>query len=137
MTRRYPVFLLTALVFLTGCEYFVSDVATRIRYALVDESARLLASGSETATVSLRPDHWPDACRGGGYRLTLRPYQGGKYVAVGDIIIDCRGGGGYYTGMGAETIYVTQPLTIDKGTDDALRITLRKTTAGTEIVRLE
>lgn len=128
-------FLATALC---GCEFFLSDVATRIRYALIEESARLQASAGETATFSLRPDHWPDACATGqGYRVVLSPYKGGKQVKVGDIFIACKGGGVYYTGLGAESIYVSREIAIEKRTEDELRITLRKTASGTEIVRLD
>lgn len=130
--------LLAAAVATCGCEYLLSDVATRIRYSLLRESAQLRASSSETATFALRPDHWPDACRRGqGYRLVLSPYKGGKEVATGDIVVTCKGGGGYYTGMGAESIHVTREMAIEKKTEDELRITLRKTSAGTEIVKLE
>jgi predicted alternative tryptophan synthase beta-subunit len=67
----------------------------------------------------------------------LSPYRGGKQVASGDIVITCKGGGSYYTGMGSETIYVAQEMAIEKNKEDELRITLRKTNSGTEIVGLE
>lgn len=135
--RRLLPWLGCAVLLLSGCEYFVSDVATRIRYALVRESAALLASDEVERIISLRPDHWPDACAGdAGYRLTLSPYQGGKSVPVGDIHVSCKSGGPYYTGMGVETIYVTQELVVDKRADEHLLITLRRTDRGTEIVNL-
>jgi len=124
--------------FLSGCEYAFSDVATRIRYALLEESSSLHTSKNETVKIALRPDHWPDACRRGmGYRLVLSPYKGDKAVASGDIVVTCKGGGSYYTGMGAEKIYVAREMAIEKGAEDELRITLRKTGFGTEIVGLE
>jgi hypothetical protein len=133
---RSPV--LAAAVLVSGCEYAFSDVATRIRYALLDESAALQSSRDETRTIALRPDHWPDACRKGeGYRLVLSPYKGGKQVPTGDIVVTCKGGGGYYTGMGSEKIFVAKELAIDKKSTDELRITLRKTASGTEIVKLD
>jgi len=136
MIRLVP--LLAAATFVSGCEYAFSDVATRIRYALLEESALLRFSKNETVTIALRPDHWPDACRKGmGYRLVLSPYRGGKQVASGDIVVTCKGGGRYYTGMGSESIYVAQDMAIEKKPEDELRITLRKTQSGTEIVRLE
>jgi hypothetical protein len=132
------VTLLAIAAFVSGCEYAFSDVATRIRYALLEESALLRSSKNETVTIALRPDHWPDACRKGmGYQLVLSPYKGGKQVASGDIVVTCNGGGSYYTGMGSENIYVAQEMAIEKKTEDELRITLRKTNSGTEIVRLE
>jgi hypothetical protein len=132
------VLLLAVAAFMSGCEYAFSDVATRIRYALLEESTLLHLSKNETVTITLRPDHWPDACRKGqGYRLVLSPYRGGKQVASGDIVITCKGGGSYYTGMGSENIYVAQEIAIEKNTEDELRITLRKTDSGTEVVRLE
>jgi hypothetical protein len=132
------VLLLAVAAFMSGCEYAFSDVATRIRYALLEESTLLHLSKNETVTIALRPDHWPDACRKGqGYRLVLSPYRGGKQVASGDIVITCKGGGSYYTGMGSETIYVAQEMAIEKNKEDELRITLRKTNSGTEIVGLE
>ena len=132
------VLLLAIAAFMSGCEYAFSDVATRIRYALLEESTVLHLSKNETVTIALRPDHWPDACRKGkGYRLVLSPYKGGKQVASGDIVVTCKGGGSYYTGMGSETIYVAQEMAIEKNKEDELRITLRKTNSGTEIVGLE
>ena len=132
------VLLLAIAALMAGCEYTFSDVATRIRYALLEESTLLLLSKNETVTIALRPDHWPDACRKGqGYRLVLSPYRGGKQVASGDIVITCKGGGSYYTGMGSENIYVAQEMAIEKNKEDELRITLRKTNSGTEVVRLE
>jgi len=132
------VLLLAIAALLAGCEYAFSDVATRIRYALLKESALLQLSTKETVTIALHPDHWPDACRKGeGYRLVLSPYMGGKQVASGDIVVTCKGGGSYYTGMGSESIYVALEMTIEKKTEDELRITMRKTQSGTEIVRLE
>ena len=90
------------------------------------------------APVSLHPDHWPDACpKGMGYRLVLSPYKGGKQVASEDIVITCKGGGSYYTGLGSESIHVAQEMAIEKNAADELHITLGKTAAGTEIVRLE
>jgi hypothetical protein len=113
-------------------------VATRIRYAVLEKSAQLKSSTDETATITLRPDHWPDACRKGeGYKLVLSPYKGGKQVATGDIVVTCKGGGSYYTGMGSENIYVSKEIAIEKKTEDELRILLRKTASGTEIVGLE
>ena len=98
----------------------------------------LRASKNESVTIALRPDHWPDACRKGmGYHLVLSPYKGGKQVATGDIVVNCKGGGTYYTGMGSETIYVAEELAIEKKPEDELRITLRKTGSGMQIVRLE
>ena len=72
-----------------------------------------------------------------GYRLVLSPYKGGKQVPTGDIVVNCKGGGVYYTGMGSETIYVAEEIAIEKKPEDELRITLRKTAAGTQIVRLD
>jgi hypothetical protein len=121
-----------------GCEYALSDVATRIRYRLLAESAALRDSGSETAVIAMQPDHWPDECRRGqGYRLVLSPYKGGKQVATGDIVVNCKGGGGYYTGMGSESIYVAREMWVEKKKDEQLRITLRKTGKGIEIVSLD
>jgi hypothetical protein len=130
--------VLAIAALLCGCEYAFSDVATRIRYAVLEESARLRLSSSESSTIALRPDHWPDACRKSmGYRLVLSPYKGGKQVATGDIVVNCKGGGVYYTGMGSEMVYVTEEIAIEKKPEDELRITLRKTGAGTQIVRLD
>jgi hypothetical protein len=72
-----------------------------------------------------------------GYRLVLSPYKGGKQVATGDIVVTCKGGGVYYTGMGSEAVYVLEEMAIEKKPQDELRITLRKTGAGTQIVGLD
>ena len=52
-------------------------------------------------------------------------------------MVTCKGGGTYYTGMGSEKIYVVREMAIEKGTEDELRITLRKTDSGTQIVGLD
>lgn len=136
VTRSGGLILLCALT--AGCEYAVSDVATRIRYALRDEGSALQRSGKDAVTLALRPDHWPDGCPGdGGYRLVLSPYRGGKQVATGDIVVHCRGGGAYYTGLGSEQLYVVREMSVEKAKEDDLRITLRRTQAGIEIVGLE
>jgi hypothetical protein len=137
--RRIRIGLLVALIAgASACEYAFSDVATRIRYRLLAESASLRDSSNETAVVAMQPDHWPDQCRRGqGYRLVVSPYKGGKQVATGDIVVNCTGGGSYYTGMGSETIYVVREMWIDKKKDEELHITLRKTSKGIEIVSLE
>jgi hypothetical protein len=124
---------------LAGCEYFVSDVATRIRYALMREAEALGAATGSTTTFTLRPDHWPDDCPGGsGYRLVLRPYAGGKQVAVGDILISCKDGRrGYGTGFGSERLYVAREISVEKKRDEDLRITLRRTETGIEIAALQ
>lgn len=122
----------------SACEYAFSDVATRIRYRLLAESASLRDSGHETAVIAMQPDHWPDPCRRGqGYRLVLSPYKGGKQVATGDIVVNCQGGGSYYTGMGSESLYVVREMWVEKKKEEELRITLRKTSKGIEIVSLE
>ena len=85
-------FALVLATLLSGCDYAFGDVATRIRYALLRESTLLQWSGNDTVTISLHPDHWPDACRiGQGYRLVLSPYKGGKEVASGDIEVTRQG----------------------------------------------
>jgi hypothetical protein len=138
MKATHLVLTLIAALAACACEYAFSDVATRIRYRLLDEGAALLSSNAETATFALRPDHWPDECRQGeGYRLVLSPYKGGKQVATGDIVVTCKGGGIYYTGMGSERIYVAREMAVEKGKEEDLRITLRKTPSGIEIVALE
>ena len=135
--RRMAILLVAALA-LGGCEYFISDVATRVRYALDREAKALQSSADAERTFSIRPDHWPDACGGdAGYRLTLSPDRGDKAVASGDIRIDCVHGGPYYTGMGSEAIYVSAELRIDKRADEDLIISLRRSERGTEIVRLQ
>lgn len=130
--------LIAAAVLAAGCQYAFSDVATRIRYALLDQQAALEASGSAAATLSLRPDHWPDGCRQGrGYRLVLSPYRGGKQVPTGEILVQCTGGGQYYTGMGSERVYVTSEMSVVKKADEDLVITVRRTPGGMEIVSLK
>ena len=121
------------LLILAGC----SDVATRIRYTMLDALGDLEKSKEPSTTVTLRPDHWPDACPGRGYRLTISPFKGGKQVKTGDITIACKGGRTYYTGLGSEKINVPRELTIEKRSDEALRVTLRKSATGVDLVALE
>jgi len=130
--------LLVSALATSGCKSLFSDVATRIRHALLKESARLRSSADQQLSFSLRPDHWPDGCRGdAGYRLVMTPDRGNKQVSSGDIVVYCLKGGKYYTGMGDETIYVTREIAIEKHKHDDLWITLEKTPRGTEIIRLE
>lgn len=138
--RRRAIGLAAGLVLsvlAAACEYAFSDVATRIRYSLLQTLASRPEVG-QTATLSLTPDHWPDACPGeGGYRVTITPYRGGKQVRSGDIRIACHGRRSYYTGLGSEDIDVAGDLTAEKRRDEALVITVRGTERGMEIVRLE
>lgn len=123
---------------LTGCEYAFSDVATRIRYRLHDAMIELRLSRQDEMTVVLRPDHWPDACpKMAGYRLVISPYHGGKQVPTGEILIKCKAGRSYYTGLGSENLYVTRDMTVDKHPDEDLRMTLRTTSSGVEIIAVE
>jgi len=127
-----------AVFAIAGCEYVLSDVATRIRYALNSAKSQLEQSEKDTLTIALKPNHAPDACPGGsGYRVVLSPYKGNKQVAVGDIDVHCQQRHHYWTGFGSEGIYVTRVLTVEKKVDEELRITLRKTPAGVEIVALD
>ncbi len=129
---------LAAISAVAGCEYVVSDVATRIRYALLDAKAELRKSGKDTLTITLRPNHFPDSCgKAASYRVVLSPYKGNKQVAVGDIAIDCKGSRQYHTGFGSTEIYVAREMAVEKKADDDLRITLHKTSSGVEIVGLE
>lgn len=132
------VWLVALATLLAGCEYVLSDVATRIRYRLHAAVSELKLSTHDSVMVSLRPDHWPDECpKRAGYRLVISPYRGGKQVATGDIAVTCRGGRSYSTGLGLEELYVAQDLAVEKGSDEDLHITLHKTSSGVEIVGLE
>lgn len=131
--------MLTALaVTWPGCEYVASDVATRIRYRLYAAASELKRSSHDSMTIALRPDHWPDECpKRAGYRLVISPYRGGKQVATGDIAVTCKGKRSYSTGLGLEELYVAQDIAVEKGSDEDLLITLRKTSSGVEIAGLE
>jgi hypothetical protein len=131
--------LLSALTLLVaGCEYAFSDAATRVRYALFRANIAMQLTQNDTKTITVDPDHWPDRCRKGtGYRLVLSPYKGDKQVPTGDIVVYCNDGHQYYTGLGSEKIYVTQELAVDKGAGEEVHITIRKTSAGMEIVDLK
>lgn len=139
MHKRNPLcWLLLGIASLTtGCEYAFSDVSTRIRYAMLAGLDDLQKSNEQSVTLTLRPDHRPDACPGGGYRVTISPYKGGKQVPTGDITIACKGGRTYSTGVGSERINVPRELTAEKRSDEELRVTLRKSAAGADLVALE
>ena len=129
---------LLAATALAGCEYFMSDVATRIRYRLDEARVELERSDKETLTIALRPNHRPDSCGAdSGYRVVLSPYKGNKNVAVGDIEVHCERRHHYWTGFGSEGIYVTRVLSVQKKADEELRITLIRTPSGVEITALE
>lgn len=131
MQPRIPRLLIAAAILVSGCEYFGSDMATRIRYKLGDARAQLLASQDDTASLELRPNHWPDSCgKAPRYRVVLKPYRGGKQVASGDIMVFCEGGTHYWTGMGSEKLVVDRELAVEKGADETLYFTLHKREAG-------
>ena len=52
--------LLLSLAMFKGFEYLVSDIATRIRYALRDAAITMTVLGQETRTVTLAPNGRPD-----------------------------------------------------------------------------
>lgn len=136
--RKIFLLLLASTIWVSGCEYVLSDVATRIRYSLLDAKAELQGSQKETLTLALRPNHAPDGCKSGAkYRVVLSPYKGNKQVAVGDIDVYCDGVLRYYTGFGSEEIRVAREMAVEKNAEDEVRITLRKTSSGIEIVGLE
>lgn len=138
MSATSLALLIAASILMAGCEYAFSDVATRVRYALVEADISMRLSKNETMTITVDPEHWPDGCsKGAGYRLVLSPYKGGKQVAVGDIDVYCNDGHRYYTGFGSEKIYVTQEMAVEKKAGEEVHITLRKSASGVEIVDLK
>lgn len=124
------------ILMLVGCETLVSDIATRIRYKVRDAAAGLTVGRSVETTITLQPNGWPDGCQpGASYRVTLSPYKGNKAVPVGDITVNCQGWRTYYTGLAGVT--VRKELSVEKKADEPLRLTLKKTTQGIEVVSLE
>lgn len=136
MRRSSPALLLVLALGAAGCEALFSDVATRVRYALVRAEADLGPAVGSTHTFTVDPDRWPDGCGGKGFRLTLIPYRGGKQVPVGDVDVRCADGHPYWTGFGSPTITLAQELSVAKGPGESVSITLRRTTSGVEIVAL-
>jgi hypothetical protein len=138
MREKSLALLIASSILMAGCEYAISDVATRVRYALLRADIRMQLSRNETMTITVDPDHWPDGCnKGAGYRLVLSPYKGGKQVAVGDIDVYCGDGHRYYTGFGSEKIYVSQEMAVEKKAGEEVHLTLRKSSSGVEIVDLK
>ncbi len=119
-----------------GCEYVGSDIATRVRYALGRETSSFQSS-SETATITISPDHWPEGCGGVGYTLRIAPDDGHKQVKTGDIFVTCDDGHPYYTGLGSERIYVTRELTVARKSGESVQIVMRKTDKGVELIELK
>ena len=136
---KYLTILIATSALLAGCEYTISDAATRVRYAFQKaEISSFLLSENETTTITVAPDHWPEGCKKGeGYQLILKPYQGNKQVASGDIVVDCFGENGYHTGFGSEDIVIAQEMTIKKKSGEKVQITLRKSQPGLEIIELK
>jgi len=127
--------LSVAALLLGGCELLASDVATRIRYGLRDAAARLQDGPDDSVVVTLEPNHWPDGCRQRArYRITLSPYRGGKQVPSADIEVQCPGQNAYATGT---RLRVARTLSVEKGADEPLRVTLRKTPTGVEVAALQ
>jgi hypothetical protein len=132
---KWLAFAAAALI-LAGCERLVSDIATRVRYALRDAAAELHSSSAEARVVTLTPNGWPDGCKSGArYRLTLSPYKGGKQVPAADIDVLCDGRNHSYTT--GTRLLVARQMSVEKGPDEPVKITLRKTAKGIEIVGLE
>ena len=138
MRTKFLALLIASSVLMAGCEYAFSDAATRVRYALLKAESGLQLSRNGTTTITVDPDHWPDGCnKGRGYKLMLSPYKGGKQVPVGDIDVYCSDGHRYYTGFGSEKIYVSREMAVDKKAGEEVHITLRKASAGVEIIDLK
>jgi hypothetical protein len=135
-SQRYRLCAVGFVLLLVGCETLVSDIATRIRFELRDAAQALAASPDDTITFHLEPNGFPDGCQSGaGYQVTLSPYQGGKAVAVGDIIVQCQGGRSYGTGL--EGVTVAQTVSVEIPAKEAIKVTLRKSAIGIEVVALE
>jgi len=138
LRRNLPLIITLVMMPLVyfAFERLVSDVATRVRYALRNEAARMHLLREDTRVMTIRPNGWPDGCRAGStYRLVLSPYKGNKQVPAADIDVHCAGGRHHYW-TGTELI-VPAELAVEKGPDDEVRITLRRTPAGIEIVDLK
>lgn len=105
MSRRYAAWLPLLALGLSGCEFLVSDSASRTAFALREASRRLAASSDSTIVVRVSPREWPRGCHG-AYRLTLAP----DTARVPGLAVHCLPAGPVYTSGGALALVRTRDL---------------------------
>ncbi len=118
--------------FFLGFERLVSDIATRIRYALRDGEFLMQATGRDSHVVTLAPNGWPDGCGEQGFRVVLSPYKGNKVVPAADIDVYC-GKRHYSTGT---ALIVPRGMSVQKPADGSVSLTLARSPAGITITEL-
>lgn len=124
-------FLAVGAVFLGGCEFLVSDSASRTAFALRDGARRLAGSGDSTITVRVAPRQWPRGCQG-AYRLTLVPDS----AAVPGLAIRCLPGGPVYTsGDALAQVRTRELLTADLRATEPVTLLLRRNGQEIEVAR--
>lgn len=116
---------------LGGCEFLVSDSASRTAFALREASRRLVASGDSTIVVRVTPREWPRGCRG-AYRLTLAPDS----ALVPGLAVHCLPSGPVYTSGDALALVRTpQVLTGEFRATEPVVLLLRRNGADVEVSR--
>jgi hypothetical protein len=118
-----------------GCETLISDMATRLAYAVRDGAARLSRSRSETLVLSVAWRSWPDGCPG-GYRVEWNADNADKTPGVGVECTSTRHS--YGTTYARNFVKVTKALTVTKEKGEPVTIALRKRSDGAiEVVALQ
>jgi hypothetical protein len=132
--KRYATVGLVLLA-VAGCETLISDMATRLAYAVRDGAARLSHSRSETLVLSVAWRSWPDGCPG-GYRVEWNADNDVKAPGIG---VACTSNHhSYGTTYARNFVKVTKALTVTKEKGEPVTIALRKRTDGAiEVVALQ
>ena len=126
-------FVLLMVALFLGFERLVSDIATRIRYALRDGELLMLATGRDSHVVTLAPNGWPDGCGERRFRVVLSPYKGNKQVPAADIDVHCANRHHYWTGT---LLIVPRQMSVEKEAGGGIALTLTRTPAGITITDL-
>ena len=118
-----------------GCETSISDMATRLAYAVRDGAARLARSPSDTLVLSVAWRSWPDGCPD-GYRVAWNADNDVKAPGVGVECTSTRHS--YGTTYARNFVKVTKALTVTKEKGEPVTIALRKRPDGAiEVVALQ
>jgi len=133
--RKRWATLALLLLAAAGCETLISDMATRLAYAVRDGAARLARSRSDTLVLSVAWRSWPDGCPG-GYRVEWNADNDARAPGVGVTCTSKRHT--YGTTYARSFVKVTKALTVTKEKGEPVTIALRKRLDGAiEVVALQ
>ena len=132
---RKLTFLLALAMTACGAELLISDMATRLAYAVRDGAAQLRRSKSETLVLSVAWRSWPDGCPD-GYRVEWNPDDDPKAPGIGVACTTNRRT--YGTTHHRNFVKTTRRLQVTKEKGEPVTIGLRKRPDGlVDVVALQ